>query len=72
MGSVLLVIRPSVLVILYLFDLIWLFGWLDVATIAVFAAGFLVIKGMLESLIRTAVGQSLIRQLNLEEDQSRG
>jgi len=43
---------------------------MDVATTAVFAAGLLLIKGPLERLVEKALDQSVIRQLNLEEDSS--
>jgi hypothetical protein len=43
---------------------------LDVATTAVFAAGLLLIKSPLERLVGRALDQSVIRQLNLEEDSS--
>jgi len=69
-GALLLLIRPSVLILLSFFDAVWLFGWLDVATTAVFAAGLLLIKSPLERLVGRALDQSVIRQLNLEEDSS--
>jgi len=69
-GTLLLLIRPGVLILLTLFDSSWLFGWMDVATTAVFAAGLLLIKGPLERLVEKALDQRVIRQLNLEEDSS--
>jgi len=69
-GALLLLIRPGVLILLALFDYAWLFSWLDVATTAVFAAGLLLIKGPLERLVEKALDQSVLRQLNLEEDSS--
>lgn len=69
-GTLLLVIRPSVLILLSFFDAVRLFSWLDVATTAVFAAGLLLIKGPLERLVGEALDRSVVRQLNLEEDSS--
>ncbi|MEM3428001.1 MAG: hypothetical protein QW212_06965 [Nitrososphaerales archaeon] len=67
-GSLLLTLRPSILIILYIFDLTWIYGWLDFFTSGVFVAGLLWIKNPLERLAKLALDKSIIRQLNLEED----